>query len=101
MADCGSLEDAKLAKEIGVDVIAPTFGFQENSIGVEPDFQLLKEMIVLDLPVIAEGGFWYPEQVVEAFELGAWAVVAGTAITRPMDITKRFVQALRNEGIIN
>lgn len=101
MADCGSLEDAKLAKGIGVDALAPTFGFRENSIGIEPDFKLLAEMIDLGIPVIAEGGFWYPEQVVEAFKLGAWAVVAGTAITRPMDITKRFVQALKNEGIEN
>lgn len=99
MADCGSLEDAKLAKEIGVNVLAPTFGFQENSIGIEPDFKLLNEMIGLGLPVIAEGGFWYPEQVVKAFELGAWAVVAGTAITRPMEITKRFVKALDEHGI--
>src|SRR5699024_4203921 len=65
MADCGSLEDARLAKKIGVDALAPTFGFQQNSIGIEPDFKLLAEMIDLGIPVIAEGGFWYPEQVVE------------------------------------
>lgn len=99
MADCGSLEDAKVAREIGVDALAPTFGFQENSIGIEPDFKLLQEMVDLGIPVIAEGGFWYPEQVVEALKLGAWAVVAGTAITRPMEITKRFVKALQENGI--
>ena len=51
----------------------------------------------LPVPVIAEGGFWYPEQVVKALELGAWAVVVGTAITRPKDITARFVRAIKNE----
>lgn len=99
LADCQSIADAKNALKIGVDALAPTFGFQENSIGVEPNFDLLKEMIAFGLPVIAEGGFWYPEQVVKAFKLGSWSVVVGSAITRPMEITKRFVQALQNEGI--
>lgn len=100
MADCATLEDAKRAKEIGVDVLAPTFGFSENDIGIEPDFKLLETMLKLGLPVIAEGGFWYPEQVVKAFKMGAWSVVVGSAITRPMEITKRFVQALKKEQII-
>ncbi|NMB00032.1 MAG: N-acetylmannosamine-6-phosphate 2-epimerase [Firmicutes bacterium] len=101
MADCGSFSDAQMAVGIGVDALAPTFGFQENSIGIEPNFGLIKEMLTLGVPVIAEGGFWYPEQVVKAFELGAWAVVAGTAITRPRDITRRFVKALEEHGICN
>ena len=29
-----------------------------------------------------------------ALEVGAWAVVVGSAITRPQDITARFVRAL-------
>jgi putative N-acetylmannosamine-6-phosphate epimerase len=45
-------------------------------------------------PVIAEGRFHEPQQVAEAFERGAFAVVVGTAITRPSEITKRFVAAL-------
>lgn len=97
LADCATLNDARGALDIGVDALAPTFGFLENSIGIEPDFALLREMVQLGLPVIAEGGFWYPEQVVEAFKLGAWSVVVGSAITRPMEITKRFVRALENE----
>lgn len=99
LADCGNLDDAEVALAIGVDALAPTFGFLEGRLGTEPDFRLLGEMIKLGPPVIAEGGFWYPEQVVKAFELGAWAVVVGTAITRPMDITRRFVKALKGRGI--
>lgn len=95
LADCQTLEDAKNAQRIGVDAVAPTFGFGTNSIGTEPDFALLKAMIKLGLPVIAEGGFWEPQQVVKAFELGCWSVVVGSAITRPLEITKRFVQALK------
>ena len=69
------------------------------SSGIEPDFELLVKMIDLGVPVIAEGGFWYPEQVVKAFELGVWAVVVGSAITRPLEITKRFVKALKEHGL--
>ena len=79
LADCQTLEDAKNAQRIGVDAVAPTFGFGTNSIGTEPDFALLKAMIKLGLRVIAEGGFWEPQQVVKAFELGCWSVVVGSA----------------------
>jgi N-acylglucosamine-6-phosphate 2-epimerase len=45
--------------------------------------------------VVAEGLYWTPEQVCKAFEMGAFAVVVGTAITRPDEITERFVQAIK------
>jgi glycosyltransferase involved in cell wall biosynthesis len=44
-------------------------------------------------PVVAEGRFDTPELVAEAFRRGAHAVVVGTAITNPREITRRFVQA--------
>lgn len=93
MADCASIEDARAAAAIGVDIIASTFGFKEGPLGSEPDFDLLEAMLQLDVPVVAEGGFWYPEQVVQALEMGVWSVVVGSAITRPLEITKRFVKA--------
>lgn len=94
MADCGTLADAVRAEKFGADLLSTTFGFQPNALGIEPNFQLLQEMLKLDTPVVAEGGFWYPEQVSKAIELGSLAVVVGTAITRPKDITSRFVQAI-------
>ena len=97
LADLAAVGDALNAVSIGVDAISTTFGFKANPIGIEPDFALLQEVVKLPVPVIAEGGFWYPEQVVKALELGAWAVVVGTAITRPKDITARFVRAIKNE----
>lgn len=99
MADCATVEDARAAVEIGVDLVASTFGFRQNGLGTEPDFQLLRDMLQLGVPVVAEGGFWYPEQVVEALELGVWAVVVGSAITRPLEITRRFVRALQQAGL--
>ena len=56
-------------------------------------------MLQLGAPVMAEGGFWYPEQVVKALELGVWAVVVGSAITRPLEITRRFVRAIEQGGL--
>src|SRR5690554_2693006 len=99
MADCATVEDARAAVEIGVDLVASTFGFRQNGLGTEPDFQLLRDMLQLGVPVVAEGGFWYPKQVVEAVELGVWAVVVGSAITRPLEITRRFVRAIEQGGL--
>ncbi len=60
-----------------------------------PDVELIKKYSTeLNKPVIAEGGIWCPEDLLSAYEAGAFSAVVGTAITRPMDITKRFVNAL-------
>jgi N-acylglucosamine-6-phosphate 2-epimerase len=51
----------------------------------------------LDIPVIAEGGIWSPEQLRAVFDHGAFAAVVGSAITRPMLITRRFVEAIMKD----
>ena len=43
------------------------------------------------IPVIAEGRIETPEQASAALAAGAYAVVVGSAITRPATITRRFV----------
>lgn len=48
----------------------------------------------VNVPVIMEGEISRPEEVKRAMELWAWAVVVGTAITRPRIITRRFVKAI-------
>lgn len=94
MADCRTLEDAVSAWEAGADAVATTL----SHVGEGPDFGLLENMVRNSpVPVIAEGGYWYPEQVVKALECGAYAVVVGTAITRPREITRRFVQFIRRQ----
>ena len=45
-------------------------------------------------PVVAEGNLTTPEELRKAIDLGAMTAVVGSAITRPMLITKRFVAAL-------
>ena len=99
MADIATVDEGKDAEELDVDLVATTFAFKEGSYGSEPDFPLIEQLTKsLSVPVIAEGGFWTPEQVVTALDLGVLAVVVGTAITRPQDITRRFVQAMKSRG---
>ncbi len=97
MADCQTLADAHAALQAGANIIGSTFAFQPDPYGVRPDFDLLRELTELGIPVFAEGGFWEPTQVEQAFAEGVWSVVIGSAITRPQDITRRFVRAAHNE----
>ncbi len=97
MADTSCFEEGKKALELGFDLLGTTMsGYTPYTKGTSlPDFTLMKRYKEeLGATVIAEGGIWVPEQLVEAFANGAHAAVVGTAITRPMDITKRFVKAL-------
>ena len=98
MADCSTLEDGIHAQELGFDLVGTTLcGYTDETKGAElPGFGLMKQMVdTLTIPVIAEGGIWSPEQLKSAMATGVFAAVVGTAITRPMDITKRFVSALK------
>ena len=98
-ADCATLQDATRAAMLGAEVVSTTMaGYTPDTQALttsEPDCALLEKICqAVNIPVIAEGRFWTPEQVVKAFALGATGVVVGTAITNPRDITKRFVAAL-------
>lgn len=92
MADCSKLEDAILAKELGFDLLGSTLaGYTDDTKGVHlPDYGLLENMIDVGLPVIAEGGISTPEDLGKVMELPVYCAVVGSAITRPMEITKRF-----------
>ena len=99
MADLATIAEAKAASAAGVDILSTTlFGYTAETLAgddVGPGFDLLSAMLeVSDAPVIMEGRIWHTSEVTRAFELGAYAVVVGSAITRPHHITKRFVQAI-------
>lgn len=98
MADCSSYEEGMHAAEIGLDVIGTTLcGYTDYTKGAElPNLELLRGLVKdSGKPVIAEGGIWSPDQLVAALDTGVLAAVVGTAITRPMDITRRFVAAIK------
>ena len=98
MADVSCVEDADLAAALGVEIIGTTLaGYTEHGRPPldGPDFDLLAALLQrYDVPIVAEGRFHEPDQVTHAFDLGAHAVVIGSAITRPQHITRRFVQAV-------
>ncbi|MGL6173201.1 MAG: N-acetylmannosamine-6-phosphate 2-epimerase [Cellulosilyticaceae bacterium] len=97
MADCSNYEEGMKAAEIGFDLIGTTMhGYTEYTKGaILPNYDLIKSLVKeCGKPVVAEGGIWSPEQLKMAIDCEAWTAVVGTAITRPMDITKRYVNAL-------
>ncbi len=97
-ADVASLPEAQAAAAAGAAMAGPTLaGYTDARPTPDgPDFELLAQMIdQLPIPVIAEGRVTSPEQARRTLDLGAWAVVVGSAITRPRAITARFVQALQ------
>ena len=96
MGDIATQEEGKLAAEAGVDLVSTTLaGYTgQNEAHDGPDFNLLAQLVrSLAIPVIAEGRISTPQECARAFALGAFAVVVGSAITRPQDITRRFVEA--------
>lgn len=98
MADCSSYEEGMHAAELGLDLIGTTMnGYTEYTKGASlPNIDLMKRLVEdCGKPVIAEGGIWSPDQLTAALETGVLAAVVGTAITRPMDITRRFVSAIK------
>ena len=97
MADISTYEEALMAADVGVDCISTTLsGYTEWSPQQEaPDFDLVNRLSNrLSIPVIAEGRINTPELLEEAFAVGAFAVVVGSAITRPQWITSNFIRRL-------
>ncbi|WP_028390138.1 N-acetylmannosamine-6-phosphate 2-epimerase [Bacillus cihuensis] len=100
MADCSTYEEAKEAYELGFDCLGTTLnGYTEYTKGSSlPNFELIERLVKdFPIPIIAEGGIWTPEQLKRIFDLGVHTAVVGTAITRPMEITKRFMNAIKPE----
>ena len=97
MADCSTFEEGLKAYELGFDCVGTTLaGYTEYTKDRSiPDFELVEKFVKnLPVPIIAEGGIWCPDQLKKVFEIGVHSAVVGTAITRPMEITKRFVDSI-------
>ena len=103
MADCSTVEEALHADALGFDFIGTTMvGYTKESEGdhIEAnDFEILRKILAkAKHPVIAEGNIDTPEKLVRVIQLGAYASVIGSIITRPQVITKRFTDALKEAG---
>jgi len=97
MADISDFEEAIEAERIGFDIISTTLsGYTEYTLNrPRPDIELIEKLKgVVKIPIIAEGNVETPELAAKCLKAGAWAVVAGGAITRPQLITKKFVDSV-------
>ncbi len=97
MADCSTYEEGIEAYKLGFDCIGTTLnGYTKYTKGQTiPSLELIGGLVRdLDIPIIAEGGIWTTGDLKNVFNLGVHAAVIGSAITRPMEITKRFVTAI-------
>lgn len=97
MADVDTIEAAKIAAEAGADLVATTlYGYTAQTSHLSPPgFELLTQLVEqLDIPAICEGGISSPQMARRALDLGAYAVVVGTAITGIDYQVKTYQQAI-------
>lgn len=97
-ADVSTVSEGMAAAMAGADYVATTLsGYTSETSGGDeaPDLALVEALAKkVAVPVVAEGRYKTPEDVARAFDAGAHAVVVGTAITNPREITRRFVAAV-------
>lgn len=96
MADISTLEEGVNCANLGADIISTTlagYTLESGEPTEGPDYKLLEKLVkTINKPIILEGRIWEPREVKKAFEIGAYCVVIGSAITRPQLITKRFMK---------
>ncbi|MGP4221367.1 N-acetylmannosamine-6-phosphate 2-epimerase [Escherichia coli] len=99
MADIATVDEAVTAERLGFDCVGTTlYGYTADTAGhvmVDNDCGFLREVLAaVTIPVVAEGNIDTPEHAARCLALGAHTVVVGGAITRPQQITARFVAAI-------
>lgn len=103
LADIATYEEAIACEVAGADCISTTLnGYTPDTMQFHngPNYKLLEQILAdIKVPVFAEGRYNTPPDAKKAIELGAYAVISGTAITRPRVTTSWFVDAV-NEGLI-
>jgi putative N-acetylmannosamine-6-phosphate epimerase/predicted NBD/HSP70 family sugar kinase len=101
LADIATVEEARAAQAAGADFVLTTLrGYTPETRHIrEFDVQFVRELASeLKTPVIAEGRIGTPQQAASALEAGAFAVIVGTAITRPDAIVRHFVGRMHNSA---
>lgn len=87
VADLSCIEEAEHAIDAGADILATT-------LAPAFDLEFVCQLATLGLPVLAEGHIDRPDDARRAIDMGAWAVCVGSAITRPHQLTRQFVEAV-------
>ncbi len=101
MADVSTVEEAINADRLGFDYISTTLrGYTPYTAQCElPDVDFVSECvaIVKNARVVAEGGIFERSHIEAISRVNPYAVVVGSAITRPSVITERLLGALNLE----
>ncbi len=100
LADISNDEEGINAQNIGFDAISTTLSgytpYTKKRPG--PDLGLVARLAAtLTIPVFAEGRINTPEDLKNAYDVGAYGAIVGSAITRPQVIGKWFIDALPSE----
>lgn len=99
MADCSTIEEARLAYDAGADILSSTMsGYTSYSEKQStPDFKMVKQMKkeFPDAFIISEGRVNSPEYARRLIRNGADAVCVGSNITRPIYSTQRYLNKMR------
>ncbi|WP_165241127.1 putative N-acetylmannosamine-6-phosphate 2-epimerase [Corynebacterium lizhenjunii] len=94
MADIATAQEAVEAHAAGVDIISTTLaGYTPDRAATQgPDLELLEQVreLVPEAFLIGEGRFHTPQHLERGFELGADAIIIGTAITDVAWVTRQF-----------
>ncbi|MBE9210304.1 N-acetylmannosamine-6-phosphate 2-epimerase [Nostoc sp. LEGE 06077] len=101
IADVDTIDAAKAAAAAGADIVATTlYGYTpKTNNDSPPNWELLTQIIEeLKIPVICEGGISSPQMARQALDLGAYAVVVGTAITGIDLQVKNYQRVMQNCG---
>lgn len=99
LADISNDAEGLNAQKIGFDAVSTTLsGYTPYTPKLKgPDLGLVARMVdKLAIPVFAEGRINTPDDLKRAYEVGAYGVIVGSAITRPQLIAKNFIEALPN-----
>jgi len=103
LADIATIEEALTAARAGADFVLSTMrGYTSETAhvtGFEPSF-IEQVAQVCPVPVLAEGRIHTPQEARDAIAAGAFAVVVGTAITRPRDVTRAFAEAIEKQSAL-
>lgn len=99
LADIATYAEAKACEEAGADCVSTTLnGYTPDTLQFHdgPNYDVLRECVKgLTVPVFAEGRYNTPAEAGIAMELNAYAIISGTAITRPRVITQWFVNEIK------